>query len=167
LAIGEEGVIVKNMEAHYQPGRRVGFWLKVKPIMEPLDLVVIGAEWGRGKRARWLGSLVLGARDPRAKRFVATGMMGSGLTDEQLASVTKDLKKHIVAECGRMVEIEPTMVLEVAYEEIQQSPKYPSGYALRFPRLLRIRDPEDKGPEDANTIADIDRLFKQQKRFTK
>lgn len=167
LAIGEEGVIVKNMEAHYQPGRRVGFWLKVKPIMEPLDLVVIGAEWGRGKRARWLGSLVLGARDPRAKRFVATGMMGSGLTDEQLETATRELKKLIISEKGRTVEIKPEMVVEVAYEEIQRSPKYPTGYALRFPRLLRIRDPEDKGPEDANTIADIERLFKQQKRFKK
>lgn len=167
LAIGEEGVIVKNMDAHYQPGRRVGFWLKVKPIMEPLDLVVIGAEWGRGKRARWLGSLILGARDPRTKKFVATGMMGSGLTDEQLETATRELKKLVVSEKGRMVEIKPEMVVEIAYEEIQRSPKYPTGYALRFPRLLRIRDPEDKGPEDANTTHDIEKLFKQQKRFKK
>lgn len=165
LAIGEEGVMVKNMDAHYQPGRRVGFWLKVKPIMEPLDLVIVGAEWGAGKRAHYMGSLVLGARDPRAKKFVPTGMMGSGLTDEQLSVVTKELKPHITAERGRMVEIKPQMVVEVAYEEIQRSPKYPTGYALRFPRLLRIRDPADKGPEDANTVADIERLFKQQKRF--
>jgi len=167
LAIGEEGVIVKNMEAHYQPGRRVGYWLKVKPIMEPLDLVVIGAEWGRGKRARWLGSLILGARDPRTKKFIATGMMGSGLTDEQFEALTKELKKHIVAEKGRIVEVKPQTVVEIAYEEIQRSPKYPTGYALRFPRLLRIRDPADKGPEDANTTHDIERLFKQQKRFKK
>jgi DNA ligase-1 len=167
LAIGEEGVIVKNMEAHYQPGRRVGFWLKVKPIMEPLDLVVIGAEWGRGKRTRWLGSLILGARDPRTKKFIATGMMGSGLTDEQFEVLTKELKKHIVAEKGRVVEVKPQTVVEIAYEEIQRSPKYPTGFALRFPRLLRIRDPEDKGPEDANTTHDIERLFKQQKRFKK
>jgi DNA ligase-1 len=165
LAIGEEGVIVKNMEAHYQPGRRVGFWLKVKPIMEPLDLVIIGAEWGRGKRAHVLGSLVLGAR--KGKDFLATGMMGSGLSEEQLKTVTRELKKHITAEKGRTVEIKPQMVVEVAYEEIQRSPKYPTGYALRFPRMLRIREPEDKGPGDANTVADIDRLFKQQKRFKK
>ena len=167
LAIGEEGVIVKNMEAHYQPGRRVGFWLKVKPIMEPLDLVVVGAEWGTGKRARWLGSLVLGARNPKTKTFMPTGMMGSGLSEKQLETVTNELKPLITAERGRMVEIKPMMVLEIAYEEIQRSPKYPSGYALRFPRLLRIRDPEDKGPEDANTVADMERLFKQQKRFRK
>lgn len=162
LSLGEEGVIVKNMDAHYQPGRRVGFWLKVKPIMEPLDLVITGATWGEGKRAEWLGSLVLSARDSEG-RYVPTAMLGSGLTDEQLEDLTKKLKKLITDESGRDVRIKPRIVVEVAYEEIQKSPKYESGYALRFPRLLRLRE-GDKKPEDANTTDTIARLFTQQRR---
>ena len=151
---------MKNLAAHYQPGKRVGFWLKVKQILEPLDLVVVGAEWGEGKRAKWLGSLILACR--RGSEFLATGRMGSGLTEEQMEDLTKRLKELIVEEHGRIVKIKPKIVIEVGYEEIQKSPKYPSGYALRFPRLRRIRDPTDKGPSDANTLADLERLFKQQ-----
>lgn len=159
LVMGEEGLIVKNLDAHYQPGKRVGYWLKVKPVMEPLDLVVVGAEWGEGKRARFLGSLVLAAKSPHG--FLSTGMMGSGLTDEQLGEVTKKLRGLITEEKGKAVKIKPQLVMEVGYEEIQRSPKYPTGYALRFPRLLRLR--EDKGPEDINTLKDIERLFEMQK----
>jgi DNA ligase-1 len=163
LEKGEEGVIVKNMDAHYQPGKRVGYWLKVKQILEPLDLVVVGAEWGEGKRARWLASLLLAARDPATGKFLPTGQMASGLTEKQLEDLTKKLKKLVVGEKGKEVKIKPEVVVEVGYEEIQKSPKYPTGYALRFPRLLRIREPEDKGPNDANTVKDIEKLFKQQK----
>lgn len=159
LKLGQEGVIVKNMDAIYKPGKRVGYWLKVKPIMEPLDLVIVGAEWGEGHRARWLGSLVLAAR--KGNEFLPTGMMGSGLTEEQLEEVTKKLKPLITEEKGKEIKIKPRLVIEVGYEEIQKSPKYPTGYALRFPRLLRIRD--DKGPKDINTISDIEKLFRMQK----
>ena len=162
LSMGEEGVIVKNMQARYQPGRRVGYWLKVKPIMDPLDLVITGATWGEGKRAHWLGSLVLSARDGNGN-FVPTAMLGSGLTDEQLESLTRKLKKLIIEENGREVKISPSIVMEVAYEEIQESPKYESGYALRFPRLLRIRE-DDKKPADADTLGTIGKLFRQQRR---
>jgi DNA ligase-1 len=161
LKLGQEGVIVKNLDAVYQPGKRVGYWLKVKPIMEPLDLVIVGASWGEGQRTKWLGSLLLAARSGR--QFVSTGMMGSGLTEEQLDEVTKKLKKLITEEHGNEVKVNPEIVVEVAYEEIQKSTKYPSGYALRFPRLLRIRDPKDKGPEDINTVNEIERLYKQQR----
>lgn len=164
LSLGEEGVIVKNLDAHYQPGRRVGFWLKVKPIMEPLDLVITGATWGEGKRAEWLGSLVLSARDSKGM-LVPTAMLGSGLTDEQLEYLTKKLKKLITEENGRDVRIKPCIVLEVAYEEIQKSPKYESGYALRFPRLLRLREGEKK-PEDADTTETISKMFSHQRRRT-
>jgi DNA ligase-1 len=162
LAKGMEGVIVKNLDAHYDPGKRVGFWLKVKPIMEPLDLVVVGAEWGEGKRAKWLSSYVLAARDPKSGKFLESGRMASGMTEEQLEEMTKRLKKLIVEEHGKIVKVKPDVVIEVGYEEIQKSTKYDTGYAFRFPRLLRIRD--DKSPKDANTVADIERLFKQQKR---
>jgi len=160
LKQGQEGVIVKNLSAQYKPGKRVGYWLKVKPIMEPLDLVVVGAEWGEGKRSQWFGSLVLGAK--QAGNFVETGRMASGLTEEQMEDLTKRLKKIIVSEEGKIVSVKPQVVLEIGYEEIQKSPKYKSGYALRFPRLLRLR--EDKSPSDANTVNDIEKLFFMQKK---
>ncbi|MBI5347509.1 MAG: ATP-dependent DNA ligase [Candidatus Aenigmarchaeota archaeon] len=161
LAVGQEGLIVKNLDAHYQPGKRVGFWLKVKQTMEPLDLVIVGAEWGEGKRAGTLGSLLLACR--HRGRFLTTGMMGSGLTDEQLKEVTKRLKKIITEEKGKEVRVRPEVVIEIGYEEIQKSPKYETGYALRFPRLIRFRE-EEKKPEDADTLATIEKLFRQQKK---
>ncbi len=159
LLLGQEGVIVKNLDAVYQPGKRVGFWLKVKEILEPLDLVVIGGEWGEGKRAQWIGSLILACRDKDG--YTETGRMASGLTEDQMEKLTKQLKKLIVSEQGRIINVKPKIVVEIGYEEIQQSPTYPSGYALRFPRLLRIRTDEKK-PEDANTLKDIERLYKRQ-----
>lgn len=162
LAMNQEGVIVKNLDAHYQPGKRVGFWLKVKEILEPLDLVIVGGEWGEGKRARWIGSLILAAR--HGNEFVETGRMASGLTEQQMEELTKKLKPLITEEHGKIVKTRPEIVVEVGYEEIQKSSKYPSGYALRFPRLLRIREPSDKGPKDTNTVADIEKLFRQLKR---
>ncbi|OYT58277.1 MAG: DNA ligase [Candidatus Aenigmarchaeota archaeon ex4484_14] len=161
LSMGEEGVMVKNLDAVYQPGKRVGYWLKVKPIMEPLDLVIIGAEWGTGKRAGWFGSFLLGARNE--DKFVPVGKLGTGLSDKEFKTMTKKLKKLIIEEKGRNVKFRPEVVIEVAYEEIQKSPNYESGFALRFPRMLRIRDPEDKGPGDADTIARIKKLYNQQK----
>jgi len=163
LKIGQEGVIVKNIDAHYQPGKRVGYWLKVKEILEPLDLVVVGAEWGEGKRAKWFSSLLLACKG-RDDKFLPTGKMASGLTEQQLEEVTKKLKNLVVKEHGKTVDVKPELVIEVGYEEIQKSPKYPTGYALRFPRLLRIRDPSDKGPEDVNTVKDIEKFFRMQKR---
>lgn len=130
--------------------------------MEPLDLVIIGATWGEGKRAKWFSSLLLACRDERTDKFLATGMMGSGLTEEQLEDITKRIKPLIIKEHDRDVDIKPEIVIEVAYEEIQRSPKYPTGFALRFPRLLRFREKE-KRPEDVNTKRDIEELFKQQR----
>ncbi|MCD6215464.1 MAG: ATP-dependent DNA ligase [Candidatus Aenigmarchaeota archaeon] len=160
LATGEEGIMIKNLDAHYKPGKRVGYWLKVKPTMEPLDLVIIEAEWGKGKRAGWLSSFTLGAR--MGNKFVPVGKMGTGLTDRQFKDLTKKLKALIIDEHNGVAKIKPSVVVEVQYEEIQKSPNYSSGYALRFPRLLRIRDPTDKGPEEADDIKRIKRLYKQQ-----
>ena len=160
LSSWQEGVIVKNLCAKYQPGKRVGYWLKVKEILEPLDLVVTGAEWGEGKRAKWLGSLILAAK--KGDEFVETARMGSGLTDQQMEDLTKEIKPLIISEEGKIVKTKPKIVLEIGYEEIQKSPKYPSGYALRFPRLLRIRT-GDKSPYDVNTVKDIEKLFGMQR----
>jgi len=168
LYAGQEGVMVKNLDATYQPGRRVaGGWLKVKPIMETLDLVITGAQWGTGKRAGWLGSFVLSCGDGEGG-FLECGMMGTGVkekktlnTEMTLKELTEMLKPHILSEKGSMVSIRPKFVLEIAYEEIQKSPNYGSGYALRFPRLVRVRP--DKGPADADDIKRLTELYRQQK----
>jgi len=169
LAAGHEGLIVKNLEAKYQPGRRVaGGWLKVKPVMESLDLVIIGATWGTGKRTGWLGSFILGVRDPDSGKFLECGMLGTGVKEKKsepedvtLLDMTKLLKPYIDYEKGSEVKIKPKVVIEVAYEEIQKSPTYSSGWALRFPRFLRIR--WDKGPEEADDIERIINLYEMQK----
>jgi DNA ligase-1 len=163
LEIGEEGVMVKNLDSKYIPGRRVGYWLKVKPTMEPLDLVVIGAEWGTGKRVNWLSSYVLGCRDPATGNFLRCGMMGTGLTDEQFKEMTRKLKPLVLEERGRSVTFKPSVVFEIGYQEIQRSPTYDSGFALRFPVLLRDRS-ADKGPEEADTIGRVRKLYESQRK---
>ncbi|MBI3190296.1 ATP-dependent DNA ligase [archaeon] len=160
LRAGEEGIIVKNMDAHYQPGRRVGFWLKVKPIMEPLDLIVTGAEWGEGKRANWFSSVLLACRN--GSKLLETGKMASGFTEDQLEELTKKLKGLIVETHGKEVKVKPEVVIEIGYEEIQESSKYPSGYALRFPRLLRLRE-EEKTVKDIDTVQTIKKLYDMQR----
>ncbi|MEE9323908.1 MAG: ATP-dependent DNA ligase [Candidatus Aenigmarchaeota archaeon] len=163
LKAKQEGVIVKNLDAKYQPGRRVGYWLKVKPIMETLDLVITGAEWGSGKRANWLGSFLLSCR--KGDEFLECGMMGTGIKEKgegvTFDDMTKQLKPLIEKEKGKSVGIKPKIVVEVAYEEIQKSPNYSSGYALRFPRLIKIR--VDKSPSDASDVEQIENLYHQQR----
>ncbi|NIO44125.1 MAG: ATP-dependent DNA ligase [Candidatus Aenigmarchaeota archaeon] len=169
LKAGQEGLIVKNLQAKYQPGRRVaGGWLKVKPVLESLDLVIIGATWGTGKRAGWLGSFILACRDPNTGDFLECGMLGTGVKEKKSTSkditfkdLTEILKPHIESEKGNKVKIKPKIVIEVAYEEIQKSPTYSSGYALRFPRLLRVR--WDMGPAGIDALERIERIFKIQK----
>jgi DNA ligase-1 len=166
LKAKQEGVIVKNLDATYQPGRRVGYWLKVKPIMETLDLVITGAEWGTGKRTSWLGTFVLSCR--KGDEFVECGMMGTGIKEKQAVEgdvtfdeLTRQLKPLIVREEGNKVLVKPKIVVEIAYEEIQKSPTYSSGFALRFPRLLRIR--VDKSPEEADDVGRMEKLYRSQK----
>ena len=169
LAAGQEGVMVKNLDAKYKPGRRVaGGWLKVKPIMETLDLAIIGATWGTGKRTGWLGSFILGARDPDTGKFLECGMLGTGVkekktkpTDVTFKDLTEMLKPYVEWEKDSQVKIKPKIVIEVAYEEIQKSPTYSSGWALRFPRLIRFRP--DKSPEEADTIDRVKHLYQIQK----
>jgi len=167
LKAKQEGVIVKNLDAKYQPGRRVGYWLKVKPIMETLDLVITGAEWGTGKRTSWMGTFVLSCR--KGDEFLECGMMGTGIKEKKteesegitFEELTRQLKPHVISEKGNEINIKPKIVVEIAYEEIQKSPSYASGYALRFPRLLRIRI--DKSPEEADDVRRIEKLYNQQR----
>jgi DNA ligase-1 len=159
LSMGHEGVMIKKLEAPYQPGSRVGYMYKLKPVMESLDLIVTGATWGEGRRAHWLASFLLSVYDSTRDEFLEVGRMGTGLSDEQFKEMTELLKPLVVEEKGQEVKIKPKVVVEVAYEEIQHSPTYTSGYALRFPRLVRIRN--DKGPMDTDTMERIEELMRK------
>ncbi len=162
LSLKQEGIFLKNPESKYIFGRHVGGWYKIKPTMETLDLVIIGAEWGEGRRSKWLSSYILGIIDPDTGNFLSCGMMGTGLTEKQFDEMTKKLKPLIIKEEGKRVWVKPKIVVEVGYQEIQKSPNYKSGYALRFPRLVRIRT--DKGPEDADSLDRLIHLYKSQGR---
>jgi DNA ligase-1 len=148
---GFEGVVVKDLSQPYEAGRRGSGWMKVKPT-HTLDLVILAAEWGSGRRQGWLSNLHLGARDP-AGGFVMLGKTFKGLTDEMLGwqtarflEIERDRKDHIVF-------LEPSIVYEIAFDGVQRSTRYPGGVALRFARVKRYRD--DKTPEDADTIDDV------------
>ncbi len=165
LKKGHEGLIVKNLEAEYQPGRRVGGWVKLKSSLEPLDLAIIGGDWGAGKRVGVLSSFVLGCR--QGDKFLSCGMMGTGIKEKSQEGVsfkelTKLLKPLIFEEKGRSVKIRPKVVVEVGYEEIQKSPTYESEYALRFPRLIRLRN--DKPLSETSDLTTLKRIFKKQKK---
>jgi len=160
LSAKQEGLMLKVLDAPYRFGRHTGTMYKIKPIMETLDLVIIGAEWGTGARVRWLSSYVLACRDPETGRFLSIGMMGTGFSEEQLETMTENLNRLIIGGKGKHVEVKPRMVVEVGYQEIQRSPNYESGMALRFPRLIRIR--EDKSPYECDTIQRIIELYKSQ-----
>ncbi|MFD1642012.1 ATP-dependent DNA ligase LigA [Halohasta litorea] len=160
LEAGHEGIMLKNPQSAYSPGDRGQNWLKRKPDVETVDLVVTGAEWGEGRRASFLGTFLLSVRDPETASYRTIGKVATGITDEQLAELTELLEPHITAESGQTVEIQPSVVFEVGYEEIQPSPTYASGYALRFPRFVAVR--EDKSPADAETVGRIERLAESQ-----
>jgi DNA ligase-1 len=148
LAAGQEGVVIKAPEAPYDVGRRGSAWIKVKP-RHTLDLVVLAVEWGHGRRRGWLSNLHLGARDP-AGGFVMLGKTFKGLTDELLRWQTERFKELAIDDNGWVVTVRPEQVVEIAFDGVQTSPRYPGGVALRFARVLRYRD--DKRAEEADTI---------------
>jgi DNA ligase-1 len=148
VAQGHEGVVAKALDAPYEAGRRGTGWLKVKP-RHTLDLVVLAAEWGHGRRRGWLSNLHLGARDP-AGGWVMLGKTFKGLTDEMLAWQTERLQELAVDSGEWVVQVRPELVVEVAFDGVQTSPRYPGGMALRFARVLRHRP--DKRPEEADTV---------------
>ncbi|MCK4670656.1 MAG: ATP-dependent DNA ligase [Nanoarchaeota archaeon] len=167
LELGHEGVMFKNLASPYQPGSRVGHMIKFKPVMEPLDLVIVAAEWGTGKRSGWLTSYVLACLDPKSGKFLTVGKASTGLKEKEeqglsFKAMTKILRSLVRAEHGRKVDVHPQIVIEIAFNEIQKSPTYKSGYALRFPRITKIRD--DRGPNECATLADVKRMYEQQKK---
>jgi DNA ligase-1 len=152
LARGHEGVMVKSLDAPYEAGRRGAGWLKVKP-SHTLDLVVLAAEWGHGRRQGKLSNLHLGARDPSGGSFVMLGKSFKGLTDEMLAWQTERLLELEVRREGHVVFVRPELVVEVAFDGVQSSPRYPGGVALRFARVKGYRP--DKSPAEADTIETV------------
>ena len=166
LAAGNEGIMVKNLDGVYKPGSRVGYGVKVKPVMESLDLVVVGAEWGEGKRSGWFTSFTLACYDPDSGSFLEIGRVGTGIKEKvemgvSFEQLTELLKPLITSEKGRSVFVKPALVVEVNFEEIQKSPTYSSGYALRFPRVIRIR--EDRSPDEASDLALVEELYSTQR----
>jgi ATP-dependent DNA ligase I len=146
---GHEGVVVKSLDTPYTAGRRGAGWVKVKP-RHTLDLVVLAAEWGHGRRQGYLSNLHLGARDPATGGFVMLGKTFKGLTDKLLAWQTERFRELAVREDSWTVHLRPELVVEIAFDGLQRSPRYPAGLALRFARVLRYRP--DKTPAEADTI---------------
>jgi len=149
IAHGHEGVVVKSLDAKYAAGRRGTGWIKVKP-RHTLDLVVLAVEWGHGRRRGWLSNLHLGARDPATGGFVMLGKTFKGLTDELLTWQTERLLALEDRRDSYTVYVRPELVVEIAFDGVQRSPRYPGGLALRFARVLRYR--EDKSAAEADTI---------------
>ena len=157
LAAGHEGVMIKGLEAPYEAGRRGAAWLKVKRA-RTLDLVVLAAEWGHGRRRGWLSNLHLGARDP-AGGFVMLGKTFKGLTDAMLEWQTKELEQRALSRDEWIVQVRPELVVEIAFNDLQESSQYPGGLALRFARVKGYRP--DKRPEDADTIDTVRRIYEE------
>jgi len=152
LARGHEGVLVKSLDAPYAAGRRGAGWIKVKPRLT-LDLVVLAAEWGHGRRQGWLSNLHLGARADDGSGFVMLGKTFKGLTDATLTWQTERLLELETGRHGITVEVHPELVVEIAFDGLQRSTRYPGGVALRFARVLRYRD--DKRADEADTLATV------------
>jgi DNA ligase-1 len=152
FAAGHEGAMAKSLASRYEAGNRGAGWLKLKRA-HTLDLVVLAAEWGSGRRRGWLSNLHLGARDPATGSFVMLGKTFKGMTDEMLAWQTRRLLELEVSRDGHIVHVVPGLVVEVAFNEVQASPQYPGGVALRFARVKCYRP--DKGPRDVTTLPTI------------
>jgi len=158
--------MIKKLDAPYKPGARVGFMCKLKSEQETFDLVIVKSEWGEGKRSNWLSSYSISCKDKEGN-FLEIGKVSTGLKEKReeglsFAEMTDMLKPLIIKEDGKEVTLKPKVVIEVGYEEIQKSPTYDSGFALRFPRILSLR--RDKGPEDATTLKQVEEFYKKQKK---
>jgi len=165
LKDNQEGVMMKNLKAPYKPGRRVGNMLKIKPEERDLDLVITGAEYGTGKRSGWMSSFILSCK--KGDKYLEIGKVGTGIKEKaeqgiSFDELTKKLKPLITKEKGKRVELKPKVIVSVTYQEIQKSPNYNSGWALRFPRFTALRT--DKPLSEITTLKEVEEDFKHQKR---
>lgn len=158
---GHEGLMAKALDAPYAAGQRGFHWLKLKSA-HTLDLVILAVEWGSGRRKGWLSNLHLGARDPETDGFVMLGKTFKGLTDAMLRWQTERLLALETRRAGHVVHVRPELVAEIAFSDVQESPRYPGGLALRFARVKRYR--EDKTAAEADTIETLRRLFERSRR---
>ncbi len=156
MAAGHEGLMAKSLDSEYTPGKRGKRWFKIKPI-DTLDCAVVAAEWGHGRRTGTLSNVHLAVRGGPTGDWAMIGKTFKGLTDAERASMTERLLELKVSEDRYTVYVRPEIVVEIAYNEIQRSPRYPSGYSLRFARITRIRD--DKGPEDADSYVRLEERY--------
>jgi DNA ligase I, ATP-dependent (dnl1) len=155
---GQEGIMVKDPKGIYIPGRRTDNWLKLKPLFETLDVVVVGGIWGSGRRKGLLSSLIIAVRGPK-NEFLMVGKVGTGFSEAIMREMTDRLRPLILTTRGHNVETEPQIVIEVDFQEIQKTDRYEAGYALRIPRFKRQR--VDKSIKEADTLSRLERLYKQ------
>jgi DNA ligase-1 len=160
-ARGNEGLMMKNVNSHYAPGRRGHAWLKMKRELATLDCVVTGVEFGNGKRAGVLSDYTFAVRGPE-DRLMNVGKAYSGLTDAEIAEMTEWFKQHTLTDFRHSRLVEPKIVLEVAFNNIMRSDRHESGFALRFPRIVRLRP--DKPPGEADTVKRVEEIYLSQHR---
>ena len=156
---GNEGLMVKDPVSPYSPGRRGMSWLKVKRPLATLDVIVTAVEWGHGKRRGVLSDYTFAVRDDESGRLLNVGKAYTGLTDAEIAEMTRWFLDHTIADHGRVRVVEPTIVAEVAFDSIQKSPRHRSGYALRFPRIVRLRP--DKPLDEIDTVSRVEELYRR------
>ncbi len=159
LDAGNEGIMLKVRDSPYIPGNRGKYWIKIKPEVDTIDLVVTGAEWGEGKRAKVYGSYVLACQDENGE-LLEISRVATGIDDAMLATLYELFKDRVVSEKGKTVTFEPDVVFEVGYAELQKSTNYPAGFALRFPRFARLRD--DKDASEIETLESLIRRYSMQ-----
>ncbi|HUI00805.1 MAG TPA: ATP-dependent DNA ligase [Nitrososphaerales archaeon] len=157
--LGYEGLVLKDPESPYTPGRRGRYWAKLKEELDTLDVVMVAAEFGHGKRAGKISDYTFAVRDGEGLKVI--GKAYSGLTDKEIEEMMVRIKKITVGEVGYRMAVKPEIVLEVAFDSIQRSERHDSGYALRFPRIKRVRD--DKRPSDIDTLARVKKIYESQK----
>jgi DNA ligase-1 len=159
LKEGHEGLMAKSLSSDYSPGARGKKWFKIKPA-DTLDVVIVAADWGSGRRVGWLSNYHLAVRDEETGEFMVVGKTFKGLTDAEFDVITKRLEELQLRESRYTVHVKPAIVAEVAYNEVQKSPRYKSGFALRFARIVGFRD--DKSPEEADTLQRLRQLYEKQ-----
>jgi DNA ligase-1 len=159
-AQGNEGLMIKDLESHYLPGKRGKSWLKMKRELATLDVVVTAVEYGHGKRVGVLSDYTFAVWDADENKLLNIGKAYSGLTDVEIAEMTQWFLAHTIEDRGFLRMVEPKIVIEVAFNNMMKSERHESGYALRFPRIVRLRP--DKTPEEADTMERVREIFDKQ-----